>query len=214
MKNKLRKVIENKLEEEQAGFRPGRQTQDHIFTLKTLIGQKIEKNRKLDLRAAFDSNCKQKTERTQIGFWNLKSVHIQVLLYADDLVLIAVTEEKLQNCVTEWGDELTRKEMEKNVKKSKVMCIAKEGLQNITINDGRYDEEILNKRRKANAIYYQFNKTIVGKKEVTIKTKMQLYQSVLVSTSLYGVKRLPWQDKYARKIQASEMKYVLEKNNK
>ena len=31
LERRLRKIIEGKLEEEQAGFRPGRQTQDHIF---------------------------------------------------------------------------------------------------------------------------------------------------------------------------------------
>ncbi|KAG8226076.1 hypothetical protein J437_LFUL006383 [Ladona fulva] len=66
-------------------------------------------------------NCKQKTAKTQIGFWNLNPVHIQVLLYADDIVLIADSEEKLQNCVTEWGDELTRKEIVIHVKKSKTI---------------------------------------------------------------------------------------------
>ncbi|KAG8229497.1 hypothetical protein J437_LFUL010072, partial [Ladona fulva] len=97
-----------------------------------------------------------------------------------------VSEEKLQNCVTEWGDERTRKEMEINVKKRKVISIAKKGNQNTTIkykneeleqvdgyeylvtivtSDGRYDEEILNRKRRAYAMYNHCNETILGKKE-------------------------------------------------
>ncbi|KAG8227541.1 hypothetical protein J437_LFUL008413 [Ladona fulva] len=45
-------------------------------------------------------------------------------------------------------------------------------------------------------MYYQFNKIILGKKEVYIKTKIQLYQSVLVPTLLHGVESIPWQDNY------------------
>jgi hypothetical protein len=36
----------------------------------------------------------------------------------------------------------------------------------------------------------------MGKKEVKIKTKMQLYQSVLVPTLTYGMENLPLQEKY------------------
>ena len=60
LERKLRNIIEDELEEEQAGFRPNRQTQDHIFTLRTLIGKIIDKNKQiciafLDLKSAFDS---------------------------------------------------------------------------------------------------------------------------------------------------------------
>ena len=88
--------------------------------------------------------------------------------------------------------------MEINVKKSKVMGIAKDGNLNLKMNikykneelekgelfeylemiitcNGRYDEEIINRKRKANSMYYQFNKTIMGKKEITMKTKTSQY---------------------------------------
>ena len=89
-----------------------------------------------------------------------------------------------------------------------------EYLGTIITSDGRCDEEILNRKRKANTVYYQFSKTIMGKKEVAVKTKMQLYKSVLVPTLTYGMESLPLQDKHLSKIQASEMKYLRRAVNK
>ena len=163
--------MEGKLEEEQAGFRPGRQTQDHIFILRTMMGKMLDKNKRiylafLDLKAAFDSLprkylwealpkevpkelikairsvykvvkgivriegneskelqiekgikqgdslinvmdeitkiCKRRTTRIQIGYWNMRVIQLQVLLYADDIVLIASSEENLPRSVIEW----------------------------------------------------------------------------------------------------------------
>lgn len=59
MKEKLRRTVETKLDEEQAAFRSGRQTKDNIFIIRNVIERKIiERNDKLtfiDLRTAFDA---------------------------------------------------------------------------------------------------------------------------------------------------------------
>lgn len=59
MEAKLGAVMENKLEEAQSGFRPGRSVQDHIFTLRQAVEKVITYNRELclcfiDLEKAFD----------------------------------------------------------------------------------------------------------------------------------------------------------------
>jgi hypothetical protein len=41
----------------------------------------------------------------RVGFWNMQHVYSQSLLFADDIVLIADTEEKLQKSVIEWAHE-------------------------------------------------------------------------------------------------------------
>jgi hypothetical protein len=33
--------------------------------------------------------CKRRTERMRVGYWNMRPVYCQALLYADDIVLIA-----------------------------------------------------------------------------------------------------------------------------
>ena len=88
-----------------------------------------------------------------------------------------------------------------------------EYLGTIITSDGRWDEEILNSKRKANSMFYKFNKTILGEK-VVMKTKMQLYPSVLVLTLAYGMESIPLQDKQICKIQSCEMKYLRKALNK
>jgi hypothetical protein len=56
--------------------------------------------------------CKRRTPRTRVGFWNMQHVYAQSLLFADDIVLITDTEEKLQKSVIEWTHEIERKGME------------------------------------------------------------------------------------------------------
>ena len=55
--------------------------------------------------------CKRRTHRTKIGIWRLRPVYLQVLLYADDIILITDTKERLQQAVNEWYEELKRKGM-------------------------------------------------------------------------------------------------------
>jgi hypothetical protein len=60
MEWKLRKEIEDELEEEQAACRKDRQTQDHIFTLRQAMEKLLSRNKEayiafLDLQAAFDT---------------------------------------------------------------------------------------------------------------------------------------------------------------
>ena len=47
LENRLRHIVEPDLEEEQCAFRPGRQTQDHIFSIRTIIENSIERGRDL-----------------------------------------------------------------------------------------------------------------------------------------------------------------------
>lgn len=91
--------------------------------------------------------------------------------------------------------------MKINMDKSKVMKISKEDSQNDQLNirynnqelqkvenyqylgtiissDGKIDQEILNRTKKAVNAYYGINNTIVGKKEINNKTKLQVFQSI------------------------------------
>jgi hypothetical protein len=73
--------------------------------------------------------CKRRTERTTVGYWNMRPVYCQALLYADDIVLIADSEEKLQEAVIEWTEILRGKGMTVNDMKSKVMRVCRIGDQ-------------------------------------------------------------------------------------
>lgn len=60
LERRLRKEVEGNLKEKQAAFRAGGQNQDHIFTLRMVIGRENSKRKNmyfafLDLTGAFDS---------------------------------------------------------------------------------------------------------------------------------------------------------------
>lgn len=69
--------------------------------------------------------CRLRTGLTKIGNWEMRHIYAQALLFADDILLIADSEEKLQQMVTEWTRWIESKGMSLNPKKSKVMVISK-----------------------------------------------------------------------------------------
>lgn len=173
--------------------------------------------------------CKRRTNRTKMGMWKMRPVFIQTLLYADDIALIADTPEKLQQGIMEWYEELRRKGMEINIEKSKVMWISKQDRSEDELNiecdgktleridtyeylgviissDGRIEQEVLNRVKKATTAYYGMNSTIMGKKEISNKTKLQIYNAVMVPITLYGTESLALQDKHLSRITAVEMR--------
>lgn len=59
LEKRIRMLVENKIEDEPAGFRPGKQTPVHIFFIRNIIEKTWERDRStfmtfLDLEAAFD----------------------------------------------------------------------------------------------------------------------------------------------------------------
>jgi hypothetical protein len=57
-------------------------------------------------------------------------------------------------------------------------------------------------------VYYSLNNTIIGKKEMEIKTKMQIYNSVYVPILTYGVESWTIASRHISRIQALEMKFL------
>ena len=120
--------------------------------------------------------------------------------------------------------------MELNVGKSKCMKVSKTGdevkLEIIWANknleqvnqyqylgvtftyDGKIQEEVNNRIAKANNIYYQINNTVIGKKEVSTETKLQVYNTVFIPTLTYGSESWVIDTKTESRITASEMRYL------
>jgi dUTPase len=117
--------------------------------------------------------------------------------------------------------------MELNEEKSKVMKVNKRGEGSINIQckgemleqvgsythlgtvisqEGRIDQEVVNRVQKANKAYFQMNIIIFGKRELEMKTKTRIYQSVIAPILLYGSERWPTQQKHVSRITATEMK--------
>ena len=285
-------------------FRPGRQTQDHIFVLRNIAEKAWDRDKNLylaflDLKSAFDvvprkeiwnaliakgvpgdllaaiqsayqgamavvrmngmesepfpiargvrqgdslspllfinvmdeihKICKRRTAWTTIGKWNLRTVLIQSLLYADDIVLIADTKTKLQQALVEWEEELLRKGMQINTSKSKVLVMTREEREDVQLicngetlevvteytylgtvisSSGKIDAEISSRICKANQVYYQTTNSIIGHREVDKKTKMHVYKSVYLPTLTYGGESWTMLDRHSSRITAAEMRFL------
>ena len=78
----------------------------------------------------------------------------------------------------------------------------------ITTNDGRIDKDNNNRIKKANQVYYETNNTVLGKKEVDPKTKLQIYKSVQIPTLIYGAESWPLNTKHENTIIATKTKLI------
>ena len=136
-----------------------------------------------------------------VGRWNMKPVYAQALVYADNIVLISDTENKLQTAMTEWTETLSERGMRVNMKKSQVMMVArteeqvkpikimsagKELMQVESYNylgtqihqTGKLQPEIRNRVQKATSAYFSINNIIFGKKEIERKTKTRVQKNI------------------------------------
>ena len=303
------------MQEEQAAYRPNRQTQDHICTLRTIIDKTIERNKELyiafmDISAAYDNvhrvdvwnllkelkipkmlrvaienvyttvygrvrlngkeselfkwtkglkqgdslspllfnlvmdqvtktcNNKLRQKKVKVGHWNLQPIYVQALTYADDVVLIADNDIYLQEIVETWTNTLKSVNFNINKEKCKILHVTKKKenekvkpkividsteletveqftyLGTIFTSNGKIGQEIKNRISQATKTYYQINKTIVNKKEVSEKTKMQIYRTVFLPTLLYGSESWARTTKTDQRITATEMKYLRRVANK
>ena len=51
--------------------------------------------------------CKGNCKSMFLGFWRMKTIQLQDVLFADDIVIVAESEEKLQHNVKEYQKELS-----------------------------------------------------------------------------------------------------------
>jgi hypothetical protein len=146
------------------------------------------------------------------------------------VVLITEKEEELQRAVIKWCSTFEERGLEVNTGKSKVMQISHmegqqvmhrqwigvtlEQIQSMeylgTVNNdyGRVDEEINNRIKKENQILYHINNTLVRKKELASKTKMQIYSDVYKLTLICGSESWTMLDKHDSRITAADMRFL------
>jgi uncharacterized membrane protein len=79
-------------------------------------------------------------------------------------------------------------------------------LGTVISQDGRIDKEVTNRVQKANNAYFQMNNIIFGKRELEMKTKTRIYQSLIAPVLLYGNESWPTQEKLVSRRTATEMR--------
>lgn len=173
--------------------------------------------------------CKARTAKSVVGMWNLRPIYCQALAYADDLVLIADTEHKLQQAVIEWVETLKERGMRLNYNKTKVMMIARtedqikeikiesEGKQlhqvesyeyfgTVIHQTGKIQEEIRKRIQKTTKAYYSLSRCVLGKEEVEKKTKTRMYKTVIEPILTYGSESWTMANSDTSMINAMQMK--------
>lgn len=301
--NRLKIILEPQLAEPQSGFRPGRNTQDHIFTIKQIIEKKQPQNKNIflafiDLQKAFDTvprgkvwkglrekginnkiikviqdlyknntnyiinnNMKSEGFKTEmglrqggglsptlfnvhmdgiikkseqeanklfIGYRNLERVEITAGVFADDVVITAGSEKKLQENLKVWKEKMEEEGMEININKTKIMVIGDKDIKtNIEINNvkieqveefkylgvklegtGKQEAEINERIDKTIKLYYAMNQKFINKKEITKQTKIKVFNTIYRPVLTYGCESWNLSISQKDKIQAMEMKYL------
>ena len=87
-------------------------------------------------------------------------------------------------------------------------------LGTIFSGNGKINEESRNRIKLATNVYYQLNRTVIGKPEVSRKTKLQIYNTIYTPILLYGSESWPTNTKINKQIEATEMKYIRRVVNK
>ena len=147
-------------------------------------------------------------------------------LFADDTVLMADSEEKLQNVVNEFGVVCHKRKLKVNVGKSKVMKVSREGLQhiNVSLNGERLEEknvfrylgvDIAANGRMTEEIKHRVTegmkmigglKRIWKERGVSKDMKLEMYNRIVVPTVLYGHECWVMNAEARRKLNVVEMK--------
>src|SRR5215469_16178869 len=156
----------------------------------------------------------------------LNGYNINNIRYADDTVLVADSEEKLQGLLNVLNEVSERKGLKINKSKTEVMVISRDNrnprvniriednlvkqeekfnyLGSLIHKDGRREDEI---RKRINKSKCAFNKmkNLLTNSKVSIETRKLFVKCYVWSTLLYGCESWTLRKTDVRRIQAAEM---------
>lgn len=162
------------------------------------------------------------------GMWKMKPVLLKMLAFADDLAVFGRTQQDLQNNVNILNSELERRGLLINSKKTKTMILSREHHKHeIKLNGETLEqvdsykylgviissncnlrEEITQRISKATKVYGQLGSAFIGKRELTTKTKVSIFNSIYCPTLIYGSETWNLDNKDKSRLQATEMKFL------
>ena len=135
----------------------------------------------------------------------VRRVLIRELLFADDAALISHTEEGLQALVNQFSHACTQFGLTISIKKTNVMGQNVAAPPSIRINNNvlevtdhftylgstitsnvSLDKEIDKRIAKAAGVLARLNKRVWENKQLSLNTKLKVYQACILSTLLYG----------------------------
>ena len=158
----------------------------------------------------------------------LSTGQLEVLLYADDLVMLAECEEALQHNLQELNDRLDEWGMKANWQKTRVMRVGrKHGICNVKVNgerveqvkemkylgimissDGSMDSKVEQRVGMASRMVGAIPSTVLGRKELSKGTKLIVVNAMVISTLMCGCEAWAMQARHKGRIQAMQMRVL------
>ena len=162
------------------------------------------------------------------GSVRLSTGQVEVLLFADDLVVLAESEEALQNNLQVVNDELEVWGMRANWLKTKVMRIARKPEEcRIEVNserveqieemkylgamisgNGSMDGEVELRIGMAARMIGAIGSSVLGRKELTKGTKLRVVNAMVLPTLTYGCETWTLQTRHRGRVEAMQMRVM------
>ena len=158
----------------------------------------------------------------------LSTGDVGLLLFADDMVVMAESVEGLQHNLQVMSDVLSRWELRVNWRKTKVMRIARkreecevkideEVIEQVDAmkylgvmisSDGRMEKEVEARIGGATRVIGGLNDVVLRRKELSRSTKLKVVNATVMPTLLYGCETWTLSKQQQLKVQATQMKVL------
>ena len=162
------------------------------------------------------------------GGVKLEERNVQFLLFADDLMLVAETEEDVERNLQILDDVMAQWQMKINWGKTKAMVVKRGGGScNVTVKgekieevkvmkylgamfneEGSCEDEVDSRIGLTCRTIGALRKEVVDRKELSKTTKLRVYNAIVKPTLLYGSETWTLQNRHMKKLQATEMRYL------
>ena len=149
---------------------------------------------------------------------------VQVLLFADDTVLVTNNEEAIQHNIKALQKAISGHKLAVNWGKTNVMVISREATEcDIMVEghslksvnkvvlgvkfsaDGRMDGELDRRIGSATSAFEALKENVFGSKELSRKAKMEVYNAMVVPMMTYGCESWVLRERVKARLQATKM---------